>query len=450
MASLKKLPSNNLIEHVADKLKQWVKPNQHITIGLSGGIDSVVLLDILSKLTSSFPFKLSAVYCNHQISPNSHTWENFCEKLCAQYSVKFQAFKLNLITGHHGLEAAARQARYAVFTAIETDFLALAHHRDDQAETLLLRLLRGAGVKGLSAMAESRPLNQGKSKTVLIRPLIDLSRENLESYAQQNQLNWIEDESNSNIDYRRNFLRHRIFPEIKKYFPFYNATLARASKHFSHSAALLDELAQIDAERLVIDQKLQLNELLKLSSLRAKNLIRYFFDQRGILMPSERRLDEICAQLLHAQPDAEVCIQHSGFLLRRFKGELYIAPAIQTDQKLSIQWSGERDLALPGNLGHLHFSKQPKGEISLKSIEGGIITIRFREGGEKFQPDCKRPRRTLKNLLQEANITPWERVRLPLVFCNEQLIFVPKIGVACEFQNKTDEIGLTLEWQKTR
>ena len=317
MASSKKSKSSN--DQVADLLKAWVKPGQRLVLGLSGGVDSVALLHMLVQLQDTFRITLTAVHVNHQISPNAGSWAAFCSQLCALHKVPLEiaVVSLNRQPGE-SLEAIARNARYRVFFSQEADYIVLGQHMDDQAETVMLQLLRGAGTKGLSAMPHMRSVAH---HAPILRPLLHIARSDIESYAAEHQLQWIHDESNDNISYDRNFLRHKIFPVLEARFSAYRQTLLRVSQNQAEAAELMDELAAMDAQHAMHNERLQLATLSRLSHVRAKNLLRYFLAYHGVSMPSADRLDEIMRQLLGAAVDAKVHIVLGNHEVRRYQDQ---------------------------------------------------------------------------------------------------------------------------------
>lgn len=259
-----------LFAEVQKVLQQHIKQGDHVCVALSGGIDSVVLLDLLANFSKPMQFSLSAVHVNHGISGNATTWSQFCSKLAFSYGIAIEVAYLH-VQKERGvsLEASAREQRYRIFSNVMADYVVLAQHLDDQAETLLLQLLRGAGVKGLSAMPvvrQQRHVNQAK----LLRPLLNVSRHQIEQYAQLNNLAWIIDESNDDTNYDRNFLRHEIFPVLKKRYVNYAKTFTRASRHLSDASTLLDELAEIDRERCFVSGQLNIQCLRQLNVVRVK------------------------------------------------------------------------------------------------------------------------------------------------------------------------------------
>ena len=451
MASSKKRQSSELVPHVESVLTRWVRPGQRLSLALSGGVDSVALLDILHQLQPRLGFHLSAIYVNHQLSPDAGHWAAFCAELCRERVIPFEAVTVHVARrSRESLEAVAREARYRVLLQQPVDFLALAHHQDDQAETLLLQLLRGAGAKGLSAMPEIRrgAGGEGRGETpILLRPLLDIPRQEIVAYAQPRKLKWVEDESNVNTAFDRNFLRHELLPVLERRFPAYRDTLARASGHLAEAAELLDDLAGLDAQQAVVEGRLRVEVLRGLSDARARNLLRHYLSGLGVPVPSAGRLESILQQLLSSRDDAQVHARLGAFEIRRFRDEVYVQYGLMAPApELLLHWHSEELLELPGSGGKLVFERVEGQGISLARLEGSEVIIRHRQGGERLRPDCKRPTRTLKHLLQEAAMPPWRRLQLPLLFCGEELVFVPEIGVACGYQAQPGELGVTVRW----
>ncbi len=444
MVSSKKLLLSDLLSNSESILKSWVKPGHRLVLGLSGGIDSVVLLDMLFQLQASLSFQLSAVHINHQLSPFASDWASFCQQLCNSYQVPLQLVSVDLNRKNgDSLEAVAREARYAVYFKQNVEFVVLAQHLDDQAETLLLQLLRGTGMKGASAMPVARVCESGAT---ILRPLLKSTRKEIESYAELHHLQWVEDESNENIAFDRNFLRHKVFPVIEQRFPAYRQTFLRSSQHFAEASELLDDLAAIDAQQAIVDGRLQLDNVRDLSYVRAKNVLRYYLGSMGIAMPSADRLSEVLRQLLDAGQDANVCIGLDDSEIRRFKNQGYVCQKTKNESGgLCWAWQGETELKLNGIEGTLVFEKMVGQGISLEKLLGDKVFIRLRRGGERIRPDCRRPRRTLKNLFQEQQVPPWQREAQPLLYSGENLVWAAGFGVDCFYQAQGGEPGLIVK-----
>lgn len=447
MANSKKLKPSELADYVRQRLVANAT-GRRLTLALSGGVDSVVLLDLLSQARHALNFSLSAVHINHQISPHAADWADFCVTLCHQQNIPLQVKKVRVARRSGlGLEAAARAARYQAFAGLDADLLLLAHHLDDQIETLLHNLLRGTGVGGASGMPESRAQ---VGDLLLLRPLIEVPRATLLAYAQQQHLRWVEDESNADTSFTRNFLRHAVLPVIEHRFPAYRETLARAAQHFAEADGLLGELAAFDLVNAVRAEKLQLAALTPLSPGRALLVLRTYLEQQGVPVLDRDRVREWMRQLLNARGDRQVVLGVAGLILRRYRGEAWVEldrPALKPDWH--VNWQGERKLKLDDLNEYLSLLPARGSGISLAKLTKSEVTIRLRQGGEKFQPVCQRPRRTLKHLLQEAAIPPWQRERLPLIYSGEQLVAVRGIGVDCAFQAEIDEPSLRVEWSPT-
>jgi tRNA(Ile)-lysidine synthase len=427
-----------LMARVVANLQAIVHAGDRLVIGLSGGLDSVVLLDILARCAIRSRLNLSAVHVNHQLSPNAARWARFCRALCRTRGIPLRVVKVTLARGN-SVEAAARAARHEIFGKLRADYVVLAHNQDDQVETLLLQLLRGAGVKGLAAM----PLLKDQR---ILRPLLDVPRNEIERYARRRKLAWVEDESNRDTYFPRNFLRHEVLPAIATRYPAYRATLARSARHFAEAAQLLDQLAVLDAGADLKNGMLALAALRRLETVRAKNLLRYFLSTHGLTMPPAERLGEALRQVLTAKQDSRVLIELNGAQLRRFAGSLCVVRNVESlPARFTKRWRGEKTLALP-ELGGVLKLAHGKDGISLARLRGRSVTIGVRRGGERLQPDCRRPRRSLKNLFQEARIPMWLRNRVPLIFCDSELVWAAGVGVDCAYRAADDELSMVPEW----
>jgi tRNA(Ile)-lysidine synthase len=470
MASSRKSKSSSLPATVENVLREQVRAGDHLVVALSGGVDSIVLLNLLVPLSAQIPFSLSAIHVNHGISASATEWSTFCRDLCRSMTIPLRVAQLK-IRREPGisLEAAAREGRYREFRKLEADYVVLAQHLDDQAETLLLQLLRGAGVKGLSAMPIAGNIASNMEKGIpnarpkLLRPMLDASRREIEEYARERGLQWITDESNVDVSFDRNFLRHKIFPLLETRFPSYRSTLLRASRHMAEASILLDELAEADSAGCAASGKLHIDELRKLSFPRARNLLRYALAQRRAILPSTVKLDEMLRQLLLLRPDAKMHVVFGNTEIRCFRGEVYVDKARVGKARIRRtsayeagpsnvvegwpQWHGEKELAI-GELGVIRFVRRKSAGINVKKLVESPVTIRFRQGGERLRPDCNRPRRSLKNLLREASLPPWEREALPLIYSGEHLACVPGIGIECDFQAVPGEQGLLVSWER--
>jgi tRNA(Ile)-lysidine synthase len=378
---------------------------KRVAVGLSGGLDSVVLLHAMHGLAPRLGYRLSAIHVNHGLSPNARNWQRFCAAFCLELGVPFTAVKVRVKKQGHGLEAAAREARRAALAKAAADAIALAHHLDDQAETVLFNLLRGTGLEGASGMPAVGALGRKR----LLRPLLDVPRSAIRAYATGHGLGWIEDESNADEALTRNFIRRRVGPLLESRFPRWRENLARAARHFA--AADLD----------------------------ARALLRAYLKQKGLRAPSESKLVEMLKQLGSKSGE----FSHDGVVFRVYKEKLFAGKAKSASFKPRA-WNGESRMELPG--GELRFRRARGQGIDRKRLEKKNFQVRLRSGGERLQPDARRPRRTLKNLFQEASVPPWERERMPLLFCGEDLVWAPVLGVDAGYRAAKSGAGIIPEW----
>ncbi len=371
-------------------------------VALSGGVDSVVLLHKLRDVPG-----ISALHVHHGLSPNADAWAAFCRKLCRRLGVPLRVYKVKVQREGQGLEAAARKARYEAFAKADAERIALAHHLDDQAETVLMNLLRGTGLKGARGMLPE----SGYRGKILWRPLLELSRDEIVAYARAHALDWVEDESNTNEAFTRNFIRRRVGPLLGERFPAWKKSLARAARRF----------AKADAK--------------------GEALLRQFLQNRGLRAPSEAKLVEMLKQLTAS--GSRTLIEHDGARLRVYRGRIVAdRPA---GAFMPISWNGEAKLPIPTLGGELRFRRTRGKGIAAHAKP---LAVRLRAGGERLQPDARRPRRTLKNLFQEVGVPPWERDRLPILVRGEDVVWVAGLGVDCRYQAGKNAPGVLPEWRK--
>lgn len=406
--------------HVTKELVDaiWIanldKYNQ-IIVGFSGGLDSTVLLHALAA--TCLKKKILAVHINHGISPNAHLWQQHCEQFCIEEGVRFLAQEVQFNRSSN-IEEGARLARYAVFSSLlnTTDCVVLAHHRDDQAETVLLQLFRGAGIDGLAAMAERSTLEPG----ALLRPFLIHSRKVLEQYARKNQLKWVEDESNNQLDYSRNYLRHQIIPLILNQWPGAMSSIARAADHCQQARRNLDSLAQQDLKELTTaENNLNLLPLISLNEDRIINILRLWLRARKVKLPSTKTLQRIIHEMIHASQDAQPIVSWGSIRIRRHKQHLYIEKMQPSDLLESIVW---QNFPAPLILDNFRTLTAKKGEEGLNIPPGAIIEVRFRAGGERITLHGQNKK--LKKLFQEWDIPTWLRDRVPLIYLDNQLAAV--------------------------
>jgi len=429
--------------YILQQLKSFKSANtSRLVIALSGGIDSVVLLHLLHTVRQQLTQTIIAIHINHNLHTESASWSNRCAQLCTQLNIDFKTInvKVNLSNGE-SLEAMAREARYQAFREIisTNDYLLTAHHINDQTETFLLQLFRGSGVKGLSAMPKILTFGHGK----LLRPLLEQSRANIIDYAKQYQLTWIEDPSNTNTNFDRNFLRHQILPNLNKRWPALNQTVLRSSHHMAEAQTILDDVAQTDLDELSHNNTLNTEQLENLSHIRQKNLIRFWIRQSGYRVPSDTQLREVINNVIIANSDKMPVLTWQYGEIRRYNKQLFIMPPLK---KFNTNWQAKLPinevLALPANIGNL-VCNPIKGR-GIKST-AKQITVKFRQGGEHCLLPNKKHHQFLKKLFQEHKIKPWQRDRIPLLFINGELAAVVGLWI-CQPYNviNKDEMGMNI------
>ena len=416
-------------------------------------MDSVVLLHLLHTLAPRFEWQLSALHVHHGLSPNADRWADFCSGLCIRLNISMHIERVDIspLRADHGIEAAARKLRHAAFARQKCDFVALAHHADDQAETLLLQLLRGAGIRGVAAMPVLSKVEGFLLKSTpvpaTLRPLLDIPRSALAEYAQQHRLHWVEDESNADEDYPRNFLRHRLLPLLEQRFPAYRDTLARSAQHFAEAGGLLDELALQDMQDPGDAAALDVARLRALPHARAKNLLRYFLHKQLAPMPHAAQLDDMLRQLCDAREDAAVCVEFGRWQLRRYQDRVYVTGILgQFDPDLVLPWRGEAELRWPALDRVIAFSHVQGGGISLGKLQREPVTLRLRCGGESLRPSAAAATRSLKNLFQQHHVPPWQRERLPLLYCGDDLVCAVGVAIHADFQAGPGEAGVLVSF----
>lgn len=409
MAASRKRPSAShpVVASAATLLARANLRGKRVAAGLSGGIDSVVLLQVLHALAPRFGYRLSAIHVHHGLSPNAGEWQKFCSALCLALGVPFKAIKVKVKKQRLGLEAAAREARRAAFSSLRVDAIAVAHHLDDQAETVLFNLLRGTGIDGASGM----PAIGSLGSKALLRPLLEVARAEIRAYAVERHLAWIEDESNDDEALTRNFLRRRVGPLLESRFPRWRENLARAARHIAGAGA--------DANALLRD----------------------FLKRQGLRAPSEAKLLEMLKQFGAGRG----AIAHDGATLRVYREKLFVEEKPRETGDVGLRtWKGEACLSLPG--GELKFRKVRGRGIDRRRLTGAL-QVRARSGGERLRLDAARPSRTLKNLFQEAGVPPWRREGMPLLFCGDSLVWVPGLGVDAAYRAAKNVTGIVPEWR---
>jgi tRNA(Ile)-lysidine synthase len=416
-------------------------------LAFSGGLDSCVLLHLLVSLRDSLPWALQAIHVNHGLQVAADLWQAHCETLCEQYQIPLQVVQLSLTPAPgESLEAVAREARYRALAEhmAPGDLLLTAQHQDDQAETLLLQLLRGSGPAGLAAM----PLLSRFYSGWQARPLLDIPKAAIETYARQYRLTWEEDSSNRDLRFDRNYLRHKVMPLLTERWPAASATLSRAARFSGELLALAKEEAQSDLAQARQGEggELSLERLRRFDSIRLRNLLRHWIVQSGAPLPGSRQLQRIELEAVNSRPDANPLIVWRGWEVRRFRDRLYLGrslPAFEAPEALS--WEDRSRLLLPEGLGWLS-AETGKGGIDPERWSNARIEVRFRQGGERCIPVGQAHHRPLKKLFQEWGVPVWQRSRLPLIYLDGELAAIPEHLVCQPFAASADGDSVVIRW----
>jgi tRNA(Ile)-lysidine synthase len=437
--------------------------SRSVMVGLSGGMDSIVLLHALHQLQTKerLVFSLRALHVNHGLQSHANNWADHCMMVCSQLEIPLQIENVHIqtsVSARSGkithkknldkipnLENAAREARYAAFEVnlTEGEVLLLAHHRDDQVETLLFRLMRGAGTKGLSAMPRVRKLGKG----FLFRPLLDFDWSKLQNWAKLNKLQWIDDKSNEDTSFHRNFIRHELLPIVEQRWPNYRDSWSKTIELSVEAELMLQELAQQDFKTVESDQptEILLEPLQSLSKPRQRNLLRYWLKQLELPDLGWNKLQQLCNEVVGGAANGGSIVVGEGYELLCYKSCLYVLRSVSTFScHRAYAWNMNNTAVLDlDENGSLQIANVVGKGLKL-SVKRGL-NVRYRSGGES----CKlvgRPTKAVKKLMQEHNVEPWFRDRFPLLYFGEELVCIPAIGVAESYAALSGEQGVLVEW----
>ncbi|WGE31809.1 tRNA lysidine(34) synthetase TilS [Actinobacillus genomosp. 2] len=407
-------------------------PNQsHFLIGLSGGIDSVVLLHSVMHISEKLGINIRAVHIHHGLSLNADSWAVFCEQFCKQLNIPFILQKVS-VDSSEGIEAGARIARYQAISEIiqPNEVFVTAHHLDDQAETFLLALKRGSGIKGLSAM---QAVGFWQNFTIF-RPLLCVDKTQIKQYADQQKLTWIEDESNQDNHYDRNFLRNEVLPVLNQRWQHFNQMVARSAQHCAEQQALLEELLSQELNRYAnfLQKRLNIADFPQFSLAKQQQLIRLWLDKCGVQMPSSAQLDQVINQMIFANADKNPQIKLANYWLRRYQNHLYLTGELLALDDFCQPLLTHQTLKLPYEIGELQhlgdqiiYKKSDKLDRLLlpKELVNSSFQVKLAHQG-KVQPYGKPMREEMKKLYQQAQVPVWLRKQTPLIFWGDQLVFL--------------------------
>jgi tRNA(Ile)-lysidine synthase len=438
-------------------------PRVRVCVAFSGGADSTALLGALAALARP-PLAVRALYVDHALQPASASWGRQCRGVAQSLAVPYAVRRARIVRARgESLEAAARTARYQLFAESlrEGEVLLTAHHQDDQCETLLLQLLRGAGLSGLAAMPVCAPLGRG----LLVRPLLEVPRGELRAWVKAQRLTWVEDDSNAQLHLDRNYLRARVLPPLIERWPAAAATVARAARHIGEAQQLLEALAAEDLRRARHGGQLAASALRALPGPRRRNALRAWLGALGARTPSTSVLAQMAGALLAARADAQPRVAWGGAYVERCADllSLHLAPAGPVPRApgsgappttsaagppISWRWRAARRCALPAGAGTLRLQREVHGPLDLDAL-GATLQLRVRSGGERLRPVRGGPRRSLKQLLQEAHVPLALRAQLPLLFDGERLIAAGDLWLDESVQARADSAHRgRLVWQR--
>lgn len=422
VASTKEYQAPMMLNVIRNTLQPYLDESRKLYVAFSGGLDSTVLLHLARQLSDD----ITAIHVNHNLSPNADAWQQHCQSLCEQWNVNFIAQSVHITEKGDGLEAEARKLRYAAIAeAIDKNAMVLTgQHQDDQLETFLLQLKRGAGPKGLSSMPTVAEFDK---EALLIRPLLELSREQLEQYAKTHKLEWIEDESNEDTRFDRNFIRHQLTPELNDRWSGFTKAACRSISHIAEQQQLVQEFAEEDLKPLLrAPNQLRIIGLIALSKTRQRSVIRHWIDSLNITMPSQAILERMFKEVIGAKADANPKVQWAGHQLRRFRERIFIIADEHERPGIDFELTLNQPVKLNDDIGTICLTDNPdiEGLTIPAPAAGQKVYVRFGVQGLSIKPQDSKHTRKLKDLFKENGIPPWERSRTPLLFYGDELVAV--------------------------
>jgi tRNA(Ile)-lysidine synthase len=437
-------------DHLLQQLRRHTVPPCY-QVAFSGGLDSQVLLHALCALRDQLDAGIAAVHVHHGLQADADRWELHCQQVCGALSVEYTSLRVDGRPAHgESPEAAARAARYRVLAEWlpAQNSLLTAQHQDDQAETLLLQLMRGSGVSGLAAMPALTRLGAGLHQ----RPLLDVSRAALHHYASVQALSWIEDPSNLNTAFDRNYLRHQVLPVLRNRWPAVSSSLSRSAAHCAEASGLMEQLAANDLQGVMGEQTrvLAVPGLVALPRDRQRNVLRAWLKRCSRRTPSTAVLARIVNDVLYSRPDAGPCVCWDCYEVRRYRDELYFLQQTAGRQVTAVlDWSLSEPLILPEAGGVLTATPVSGTGLRRTAASASGVRVAWRQGGERCLPAGRGHHHSLKKLFQEQGIPPWERDRIPLIYIQDQLAMVPGLWVCEPFQAGPAEPGLRIDWDSS-
>ena len=428
------------IEQATQALIESYPKNTEYLVAFSGGLDSSVLLHGLSKLQSKYAFKIKVIHVNHQLQDVADEWVEFCQLQCNALGLTCQIETVSIDQDSgDSLEAMARHARYAVFAKHmhETACLLTAHHADDQFETFLLQLFRGAGPKGLSAMAKQKSFKSGQHA----RPFLSLNRAQMKDYAVKNNIQYIQDPSNDEIQFDRNFLRSEIIPQIKARYSNVQNSVSRSAEHIATEHFVLDTLLNEKLQKLLISNTLNLTEWNKFGKNIQALLLRKWVSDSQLQLPSTKILEDVLLQLKHAHGESKTNINWAGVEIRAYSQRAFLLTKIDEDVYKKPAGSlikNSEQLQLPENYGTLSFNSGADEYLQLR--------LGFRSGGEKLRLPKHKHHVSLKQLCQKNRVLPWMRSRIPLLFEGDELVAIGDLWLNADWLDRRKLPNFAVNW----
>ena len=434
-------------QNIEETLKRQIQAHniKKICVSLSGGVDSIVLLHALNKILDK-DFSIRAIHINHNLYEGSQSWADFCQKICDQIQIQINIYsvKINNSEGF-GIEAAARNARYHKLqkSIQEGEWLMTAHHQDDQLETILLRMARGTGIEGLQGIQKQFKFGRGN----ILRPLLDVTKNEILTYARKKQLDWVVDTSNQETYFDRNFLRMKVIPTLKERWPTFSSSVSRLSDISTQTSTLLKELAVQDLGFNYPVKNLDIEVFNNKSIGRVINIIRFMILKNEIPVPSMKVLNSGTNTLLNPK-SVNPSMVWDDYCIKRYLNKLYFLKLseLQPNQSnTSVNWSIDKPLVLDEN-GSTLTAIMVKGQgLSLKKCNKNL-DVQFRKGGESIKPVGHKITKKLKKLFQENHILPWVRDKIPLIYQKSELISVGDLWFNRNYTASTDEDGFMVNW----